>query len=211
MTDTRDGLPVDHLVLATPDVAATVDALAERSGVRAVAGGRHVGLGTWNHLVSLGGGAYLEIIGPDPTQPPPPRPRAFGIDEMTAERLVGFAVRSDDLAAAVAGSRAAGYDPGEPGAMARRTPEGELLEWELTPGPGLEGLVPFLIDWKRTRHPSASSPAGLRLVELRGEHPEPDRVRSALRALGVVLEVDAGPHPALTATVDSPQGRLELH
>jgi hypothetical protein len=46
---------LDHLVLATPDLAATVAHFTERTGVEPAPGGAHVGLGTRNHLVSLGG------------------------------------------------------------------------------------------------------------------------------------------------------------
>ena len=39
---------LDHLVLATPDLSATVAGLAEAVGVRAAPGGRHPGRGTRN-------------------------------------------------------------------------------------------------------------------------------------------------------------------
>jgi hypothetical protein len=60
---------LDHLVLATPDLAATVADFTERTGIAPVAGGAHVGLGTRNYLVSLGGSRYLEIIGPTRSSP----------------------------------------------------------------------------------------------------------------------------------------------
>ena len=43
-------------------------------------------------------------------------------------------------------------------------------------GTGDDGLVPFLIDWKDSPHPSASTPQGCTLVSLRGEHPDPAAV-----------------------------------
>ena len=71
---------VDHLVYATPDLAAGVERVERLLGVKAVPGGQHPGGGTRNALIRLGDETYLEIIGPDPDQPKPPRPRRFGID-----------------------------------------------------------------------------------------------------------------------------------
>ena len=65
-------LPIDHLVYATPDLPATVAQVARLTGVAPTEGGRHPGWGTRNYLLSLGERVYLEIVGPDEEQPPPP-------------------------------------------------------------------------------------------------------------------------------------------
>lgn len=207
------GLPVDHLVYATSDVAATVRDVGERFGVEPALGGKHVGLGTYNYLLSLseGVGPYLEIIGPDPDQPKPDNPLPFGIDALDGARLVGFAVTCSDLPGVVARARSMGYDPGEPADMSRATPEGPVLHWKLTLGPGFDGAVPFLIDWLETPHPSTTNPRGCTLVSLRVEHPDEAGVRNALAGLGVEsVQVAAGPAPALQATIDTPKGRRTL-
>ena len=56
-----------------------------------ICGGSHPGRGTRNTLLALGARCYLEILGPDPAQPPPERPRTRGIDQLLAARLVGWA------------------------------------------------------------------------------------------------------------------------
>ncbi|TXS42328.1 VOC family protein, partial [Streptomyces sp. uw30] len=149
---------LDHLVLATPDLAATVADFTRRTGVAPAPGGVHVGLGTRNYLVSLGGASYLEIIGPDPEQSAPGEPRPFDVDGLTVPRTVTWAISPPDLDAAIAAARARGYDPGPAQSMSRRKPDGTLLQWRLTDGDDAHpsGLVPFLIDWSATVHPTAS-------------------------------------------------------
>jgi catechol 2,3-dioxygenase-like lactoylglutathione lyase family enzyme len=182
-------MTLDHLVYATPDLEESVRQLAKLTGVRPVEGGPHPGLGTRNHLLGLGELRYLEIIGPDPEQPPPDRPRPFGIDELTEPRLAAWAVRAADIEARVARSRTLGYDPGLIEPLSRRTPEGELLRWRLTFP--YEPVVPFLIDWGRTPHPARRLPV-VPLTAFAGTHPEPADVRTRLAALGVELEVREG-------------------
>lgn len=197
----------DHLVLGTPDLAATVTAVAAGLGVAPVEGGRHTGFGTRNYLLGLGNGGYLEIIGVDPEQPDPEFPRPFGVDELAVPRLVAWAVRVTDIDGVVAAARTAGFDPGDSAEMSRATPDGQLLRWRLT-RPGT-GAVPFLIDWGATRHPSAGLPAA-ELRSLTAIHPDPDTVSAQLRALSADLTVERGLGPALIATLAGPAGTLTL-
>ncbi|MCY3569157.1 MAG: VOC family protein, partial [Chloroflexi bacterium] len=65
---------LDHIVLATPDVQASVAAIEAAIGLRPELGGHFPGRGVYNHLLALQDDAYLEIIGPDPDQPNPEGP-----------------------------------------------------------------------------------------------------------------------------------------
>jgi hypothetical protein len=205
-------MTVDHIVYGVEELEAGVEELAARLGVRAAPGGRHVGRGTHNALLGLGGSTYLEVIALDPGQPAPPAPLPFALDRVRLPRLVGWASRTADIDRQVALARERGRDPGEVQSMSRRRPDGFLLEWRLTRhAPGPDRLaVPFLIDWGGSPHPSESAPAGVRLVELRAEHPDPAALHAELEALGVTVPVDEGPEPALVATLDSPRGRVVL-
>lgn len=203
---------VDHLVYGTPDLAAGVAHVERLLGVKAIPGGQHPGGGTRNALIGLGDATYLEIIGPDPDQPKPARPRRFGIDELEAPRLVTWAEKCTDLDGMIEKGKNHGLELGQVQPGSRRRPDGALLSWRLTVSPALTdgGIVPFFIDWGKTPHPAASLPKGCTLVALRAEHPDANRIRIELSALGMNLRVDTGPAPALIATIRTPHGDVEL-
>jgi hypothetical protein len=203
---------VDHLVYATPDLQASIDALEKRLGVRAAPGGQHPGRGTRNALIALSPTSYIEIIGPDPEQPKPELPRQFGIDTLAEGRLVTWAAKSNDLERTV--NQAAGHSVklGDVLPGSRRRPDGVLLNWRYT-NPRVvvaDGIVPFFIDWGSTPHPAQTAASGLSLLDLVGEHPDAKRVQQMLTAVGLGLQVKPGPSPALTAIISSPRGRIEL-
>ncbi len=205
---------IDHLVYATPDLAATVASMAERLGATPVVGGRHVGLGTRNELLAIGGGAYLEIVGPD-LDNPVHGPRAFGISELASEQLVAWCACPTDLDQAIGAARAAGYEPGNATPMQRQRPDGSLLRWLLTRatlGPDGVAPLPFFIDWLDSHHPTASLPAsGVALTSLAVSFPDPG-VTTWLAAAGaddsrLVVAVGA---PALQATLQTSGGFVTL-
>lgn len=201
---------LDHLVYSVPDLEAAVEDLASRLGVRPALGGRHPGRGTWNALLGLGARRYLEVIARDPSQPAPDGPLPHDLDGLRAPRLVTWAAAASDLEPRVAAARERGCDLGAVRPLRRTRPDGVELAWRLTGRPAQgEGLVPFLIDWGETPHPSADAPRGCELVDLRAVHPEPARIAAMLAAVGVELAVEAGER-ALVAEVASPRGRVRL-
>jgi hypothetical protein len=203
---------VDHLVYATPDLAAGVRHIEAALGIQASPGGQHPGEGTRNALVALGPTSYLEIIGPDPDQPKPPGPRKFRIDDLTAPRLVTWAAKGTNLARIVEEARRRGVPVGDVIPGSRRTPAGVLLSWHITNQRAFvaDGLVPFFIDWGETPHPAKSAAAGATLISLRAEHPDPENVKRMLGSLGLELPVVKGAEPSLVATIAGPRGRIDL-
>ncbi len=203
---------VDHLVYAAPSLDAGIEAMAERLGVTAAYGGKHTGIGTHNALLSLGRSVYLEIIAPDPDQPPPKEPLPFGLAELHEPGLVAWALAVSEIEARAESARAAGYDPGTVIAMTRALPKGGELRWRLClrrPAAG-DGLVPFLIQWEPGPHPSVSSPSGCTLTDLTAEHPRPDDISRMTSAVGVDLPLAEAARPALIATIDCPRGTVVL-
>jgi len=203
---------LDHLVYATPNLIAAVRDVEQRLGVLPSTGGQHVAWGTRNYLLMLGGGSYLELIGPDEDQPNFQGVRPFGLSVLERACLVSWAWRVDGIQARIEDSRAKGYDPGPVHSMGRRRPDGVLVRWELTdvPGDTVPALVPFLIDWGDSPHPSLTAARGATLVEFHGESPNAQPVRAALDALGVTLTLQQGNQTRLMATIQGPAGRVTL-
>lgn len=201
-------MQIDHLVYAGPDLNEALDMATVTLGVDAVPGGQHLELGTRNYLVNLDNGAYLEIIGPDPDQPEPAQPRPFGIDDLGDPRLVAWAARTDDIDASVTEARSRDVGLGDPIAMQRETTDGRLLSWRLTPPSA--GVIPFLIDWGDTSHPTSSLPVAARLVGLRLETKERDEVKTAMKILGLDVDVRWGFEERLAATIDVEGSRVVL-
>jgi hypothetical protein len=203
---------VDHLVYATPDLDMGIRRLEDLLGVRAAPGGQHPGLGTRNALIALGPSTYIEIIGPDPDQPKPAGPMRFGIDDLKVPRLVGWVAKGIELEQFVSRARRSGVALGDVISGSRERPDGVLLSWRYT-DPGVviaDRLVPYFIDWGKSPHPAATAAPGVTLVSLRAEHPDATRVQRMLDQLGLDLQVQTGPAPALIATLDSPRGRVQL-
>ncbi|WP_181274603.1 VOC family protein [Brevibacterium oceani] len=208
----------DHLVIAVPNLADSVEQCHNALEVRPIPGGAHPGLGTANALLglevpTLGPGAlsYLEILGPDPDQDPSlAAARLSGITTPTVQR---WAIRPRDFDGLVAKAAAEGrVDLGEVHDMTRRTPDGGLLEWRLTRRTplALGGIQPFLIDWKDSPHPAEQDMPSVELERLWAETSEVDRTRSVLRFLDATLEVEAGATDSLHAILKGPGGSWTL-
>jgi len=207
--------PLDHFMLATPDLDAASADFERRAGVRPTEGGRHPGQGTRNVLAALGEGCYLEIIGPDLSQD---RTNNFGevLSRLPGPTLLRYAARTRDIDAvhrqatglglwplASSGARVSG-----PFAMSRALPDGGLLKWRLLllGSDKYEGCVPFFIQWDTEPHPAQTSAKGCSLAKFRVEHPDPQGLAKLYAGLDVAVEVAPGAQPALKLTITTPKG-----
>lgn len=201
---------LDHLIWAVADLDEGIARLETLSGVRAAVGGRHPGFGTRNALAGLGPGLYLEILAPDPAQQ---RAGTLGalVEGLPAPSLIGWCAQGRDLARLAAELPGAGLSTPGPVAMARTRPDGVHLAWTILgiAGHGFGALVPFLIDWRESPHPSLSAPAGLSLVDFTATAPEAPRLEWTLAALGLTLRPQAGA-AGLSAVIEGPRGRFAL-
>jgi len=198
---------LDHLIYAVDDLASGIDRIERLLGTRPAIGGRHPRWGTHNALLSLGEGRYFEVVAIDPQVPR--RPQPFGLEQVDLPRLTGWMIGAPLPAASTAAS-ASGFDPGAVEAMERVRPDGRRVAWRLAvrmDRPGA-GLVPALIDWEGSAHPSRSTPAGTAIESLRLEHPQPREIERMLAAVGVAAEVGAAPRPRIVALLRGASGAL---
>lgn len=201
---------VDHVILGARDLDAGIAWLEARTGVRPIPGGQHPGRGTRNALLALGGGRYLELLAPDPTQVPGPLTSA--LVKLATPKLVGWALAATDMESVVAHGRSALIPLEGPSGGSRARPDGRLLEWRALGFKELEGAsVPFFIEWSAASlHPSTDSPQGCRLVSLEVRRPDSATLRALLSSLGSSVTVTEGATEGLSLHLDTPKGFVRL-
>ena len=193
-------LAVDHVLLATSDLATAARSLRDRYGLRSVEGGRHPAWGTANWIVPVGD-AYLELVAVVDSRVADESPFGRWVASAHTSLVVpmGWAVRSRSLDE-VAARHGLAINAGR-----RASPSGELLTWRVA---GLEHAaaecsLPFFIEWgEATPHPSGalgadSNDAAIARLELTGD---PDRLWDWLHTEDVPVIVETGP-PAVTKVV----------
>lgn len=141
---------IDHVVIACADPDAAATQLREKLGLEATGGGRHPTGGTWNRIVWLADGSYLELIGVEDREAALASPvgaAAVRVLDGHGGGLATFALADNDVEASVHGLRAGGSSLADPIHGSRRRDDGEVVEWwvsvpEAALGPN---AVPFLI------------------------------------------------------------------
>lgn len=206
---------LDHIVIAGPDLAETIDWFRELTGVTPAPGGTHPS-GTANALVALTVGGerrphYLELIGPDPDRDGEELPKTFSINRLKHPTLITYAVHPSDIDAIAERSRAVGHDLGPIEDLSRRTADGQELTWRLTQARAPRNYgVPFLIDWGTTEHPGLGDLPTLELVSFERTEVKPQKLQEALDALGLedgVAAVQQGPGSRFVLRLATEDGR----
>ncbi len=210
-------LKLDHLTVIAPTLAEGVLHVRSCLDLDVPFGQRHAYMGTYNHLLQLGGTIYLEIVALDPEAEPPNRPRWFGLDDQAkvradweeGRRLRGWVASTDSIDAVIAGRHdifgdkvpLPSVDPGRYFAIPR---DGSLP---------LDGAAPSIIDRLGTpRDMDTIAELGARLTSFTLEHPDPSSVEALYRALRVERPptVRHGSKLRYLAQIETPNGFREL-
>ncbi|WP_238366994.1 VOC family protein [Mesobacterium pallidum] len=203
-------MELDHLAVSGETLEAAVEHVESALGVRMQPGGKHALFGTWNRLLGLGEGLYLEAIAVDPVAPPPGRARWFGLDDFAGPaRLTNWICRTHDIEAELATcTEKAG------GAVA--VSRGDL-SWRITvPDDGqmpFDGAFPAFIEWEGTAHPSVTlSDSGCVLRQLTVASPDAAALSEIMRrrVTDPRIRIESGPVPEFLAEFDTPAGVRSL-
>ena len=202
---------LDHILWAAPDLDEGTKTIERLTGVTPARGGVHPGLGTRNSLIALDPGVYFEIIAPDPAQDIAGN-RGGHIAAQMRPGLMTFAIASDDLASLREAALHEKLGVNGPVAMHRDTPSGGRLDWTILylEDARFGEAIPFVIDWGKTPHPSASAPVGCRLKSFAVAHPDAAALGRLYAALGVPTVVKGGPYPGFVAELATPKGDVVL-
>lgn len=200
----------DHLMYVGPDLELLRTHFTALTGVATRFGGRHENLGTWNALVGLGPGRYIELLAPDPAQD---LTGTLGAElaALTQPRIHTFIVRTDDLAGATAAYAELGIAADQIKAS-RVGADGTRLEWQLVIPRSNRwgGLVPFFIDWGSMPHPADACDHQCRLRTFEVGHPDADALHAVWQRLGLPWHPRNADRAYFRATIRCPKRNVVL-
>lgn len=182
------------MLWAAPELDSAVADMERRIGGNIQHGGAHPGQGTRNALLGLQGSHYMEIIAPDTAQE---LTGTMGsqLAKLTRPVLYTFAVSCPDMDATQSRLDDIGLHMQEPITMSRELPTGQELAWRIAriTGHSFGLLIPFLIDWGISPHPSESLPSECILEDFWISHSNSAELNKVLRALGGCPRYEGGP------------------
>lgn len=160
---------LDHVTIGCASLTQGIAYLREQLGVEVPAGGQHPRMGTYNRLMQVGDGVYLELIAIDPAAAPPGRRRWYALDEPWQQariaerpRPIAWIARSTDIAADLTAHPELG--------TAEEMTRSDLV-WRISlrrdgvlPA---RGLLPVLIEWPSGSPVARMPDLGVRLTRLR--------------------------------------------
>ena len=203
---------IDHIVYAVANLQRSMEKFTEATGLKVFMGGEHPDWGTHNALVRIGEKTYLEFMAKKKGSEPVHAQTWMGLDLLEEDKITRWALASenvehdakflkkyrDDLSAIAIGSRA--------------LEDGKMLNWLMTtvlPSPEVEP-APFLIDWKKSQHPTADLPLKSSIKSFTIEHAESEVLKKLLEKLQCPMEVYTSHATQLKLVLDTPKGEFVI-
>ena len=207
-----DGGWVDHIFWGVPNTAEAVDALAERTGVRAnIRMQPESSFPTLAAAISLGHERFFEIHGPNPDYNGPTHYLHSILSGLKKPRLLLWYVRSADLSRTREQLAAAGE--------ALETNATADDEWDNADfstyrsgsiaGEGLNPSIPYLIEW-RDRKDLGQLVSGLALSRFWVKAKDPERTAAVHKLLGIDVPIQRDDRNRICVELDSPRGRITI-
>jgi len=200
-------MEVDHVLLASSELAPGAALFPSRHGLESYEGGRHPGWGTGNWIIPLGD-AYLELVAVVDERVA--RKSAFGRWVLRAAEepgsVIGWAVRPKDLDATAA---RLGLEIQE---GSRTRTSGEIVAWRSA---GVDEAarrpwLPFFLEWRDpSTFPGRSAPASARLTRIELEC-DVEELDAWLGEHSLPLNLRPGEAGVVAVTVDTVAGHVTL-
>ncbi len=205
------GVTPDHFLVGCDFLENGIQFIKDKTGIEAVRGGKHPGVGTHNALISLGKNVYLEIIAPDPDAPALVSRYAF-LRDLSSPQLFYWAAGTHDIEKLEADYKKAGYTTGGVSPGSRRRTDGILLQWKtLFIETEFSDLVPFFIQWdSNSLHPSTDAPAGCTVEHFEIQTAQKEKVQKIFKGLQLNVPVEAGEKNRLVLILQTPKGKIYL-
>jgi len=201
---------IDHVIVAINDLDRGIAKFEELTGVKPVVGGEHPGRGTHNALVSVGDHTYLELIAPRKNLDPEERKLSENLLAYEDLTPIGWAVTTSDPERSKEIVSGLGFPVGPIRDGSRVKPDGTKLEWRTFAIREGFTIVPFFINWGASSpHPSGTSPKGAELTGFSIWSPEPDKLSSLVKKLGLDVSVEKGDE-RIRLELNSPKGKVVL-
>ncbi|MFT5383920.1 MAG: hypothetical protein ACI81W_001320 [Saprospiraceae bacterium] len=203
---------IDHIIYAVPNLEQAIDQIEKQFGVRPIYGGKHPDQGTHNALLNLGNNCYLELLAIDPENNNILPPRWMGLDLIRQAKITRWAVKSNEIQEEIKVLKKINPLLAETKTGMRQRADGAILEWELSvpqAAPEIE-LLPFLIDWKDSEHPTAALPQHCQLLSFHATHPNPEDIISQLKSINAEISVEQKKEIALIVKIKTPNGQVVL-
>jgi hypothetical protein len=203
---------IDHFMWAAVDLESASAEFERLTGVRPTFGGRHIGFGTHNALVSLDNGSYMEVLALDPEQDTG-GPLGAEIALLTSPAILAFHIKRADLESVVSVYEAMNIAYKGPFDLSRQRPDGVVLRWRLLlpESPVYKHALPVFIDWMDAPHPSTSTPTGCELIHFEVGYPQNEELTSLYKKLNVGLPVVYSKEAYAKATLNTPKGEVVLY
>lgn len=203
---------VDHIVYCVTDLNQACQNFCDKTGIMPSEGGRHLDKGTCNALVRIGVETYLEILAIDINNKNIKSERWMGIDKIKENRVTRWAIKSNRISKDADQLNRFNPELGIIEKGKRILRDGSSLEWTLTdPGssPAIS-IIPFLLHWGASSHPTNHIPFECRLSELKFSHPTAYKFSTLFKSLNIDTEILEFPTPIIEMTLETPNGKITL-
>ncbi|MEM8768054.1 MAG: VOC family protein [Pseudomonadota bacterium] len=205
------GFAFDHLVWGCADLAAGVASLAAKLGVRAETNmDPDEDYPTISAGIGLGGGAFLEVIAPNPRFTGPSTGLHALLTSLETPRFLTWFARVTSLATAASALDAAG-----------ETLRPMMDQWERTGLPAFRNgfieseqfnlSVPYLIEWRDPATGGDHDRPRLEVAGFRVRSADVERTQALHTLLGLEVEIEGASRNSLCLDLRTAEGVVSLH